>query len=297
MARRLDLRALRCFFAVAEEGSIRKAAERLHMSQPPLSRAIRALEDLFGSRLFERNPGGVVLTPAGQHLARCVPALLAEADALLDEMRSLAADGGRIVRIGVGMGVPVASVRKLTAAWGRALRGTDVEVGSDYSQVLARSVREGRLEFAILALPGDTEGLEIRPLARQPLVAAIPAAHPAARQRRVRLRDLESLKLFWNARLVNPAFHDACAAIFRKAGFRPRYEMVPLGYLLTLDRIAHGEGFTLVNEWRAATRISGLAYRPLDPAERPEITIAAAWRRDDPPATLESLLKVARSLR
>jgi hypothetical protein len=71
---------------------------------------------------------------------------------------------------------------------------------------------------------------------------------------------------------------------------------VPLGYLLTLDRIAHGEGFTLVNEWRAGTRIAGLAYRPLEPAERPAITIAAAWRHGAPPASLDRLLEVARSL-
>ena len=262
------------------------------MSQPPLSRAIRALEDLFGAPLFERSPSGVALTAAGEHLARRAPALLAQSEALMDEMRSHAAQGARVVRIGVGMGVPLPAVRKLTAAWRRSLRGSEVEVRSEYSRMLAEALREGRLDFAVLALPGDTAGLEVQPVAQQPLVAAIPAAHPAARKRRVRLRDLEDLKLFWNDRAANPAFHDACAAIFRKAGFRPRYERVPLGYLLTLDRIAQGEGFTLVNEWRAGTRIAGLAYRPLDPAERPSITIAAAWRHGAPPAALERLLKV-----
>lgn len=280
MGRRLELRALRAFAAVAEEGSIRRAAERLHVSQPPLSRAIRELEELLGGNLFVRSAAGVAPTPLARRLLPRAQRLLHDADGFLEEARRTS---GRSFRVGVSLGLPPAKARRVAAALVKAAGRGPAEVHSDFSPALARSLRAGELDFALLSLPGDTRELEVVPLASQALVVALPARHPAARKRIVSLRHLEGARLFWHARSVNPAFHDACERAFRAAGYRPRYETVPPGYLMTLDRIAQGEGFTLVNEWRARTRVAGLAYRRLAEDAELRIVVAAAWAQRDPP--------------
>ena len=279
MASRIDLRAMRAFAVVAEERSIRRAAARLHTSQPPLSRLLRSLEVELGGDLLVRAADGVSLTELGHTFLRRSRDVIQEADNLVREIRDHVKHATPVaIRVGVSHALPQEPMRRLNRAWGKALRGRTIRVSRDFAPGIAAALRNGELDFALLTVPGDTTGLTTRALYSERLVAALPKAHPAARRKIVALRDLGDTPFFWNPRSFNPQFFDHCAKVFRSAGFDPRYVTVPPAQVLTLERIGHGEGCTLVNESRRGMRVPGLVYRPLVEADQLAVRMLAAWK-------------------
>jgi DNA-binding transcriptional LysR family regulator len=291
-----DLRQLRYFTAVAEEGSFRRAAERLHLSQPPLSRQVKALEDAVGVALLERGAGGVTLTAAGRKLYDRSIALLERAARLAD---GLAEEGRGRVRIGIAPGLPPEWRVRLEKAWRVVLARRHTTVATQPSGDLLAALRSGRLEFAVVAYGADrdVDGLTILPLYVDPLVALLPAGHAAARRKRVSLKDAEDLPFFWMPRSYNPSYHDHCAQVFRAADFRPRMRRVEPGLLSTVQRIALGEGWTITNAPMTSTRVAGVAYRPLVEGPRIAVRVAAAWAGKDDPLAGALAKTAARVLR
>lgn len=290
MPARFDLRQLRYFVAVAEEGSFRRAAERLHLTQPPLSRQIRDLEDAFGVALFVRGRAGVSPTAAGEALLPRAVALLAAADGLVASVTGARPDAP--VRAGVTVAVQPQRLQRLESAWRRHV--PDLVLRSGHSPELVAQVRAGQLAFALVGLPGDVHGLDVQVVDAEALVAAVPRSHPAARRRTVSLLDLPDLPLFWWPRAHNPAYFDHARRVFRGIGYRPRLVTVEPGQFLTLERIGRGEGFTLLNARRERIALAGVAYRPLEESEPLAIRIAAVWTpgvRDD--ARFRTLARVA----
>ena len=273
MPARFDLRQLRYFVAVAEEGSFRRAAERLHLSQPPLSRQIRDLEDAFGVALFVRRPYGVSPTPAGEALLPRASALLADADGLVESVTG--SRRGTVMCIGVTVAVQPQRLARLESAWRRQV--PDLVLRSGHSPELVAQLRAGQIAFALVGLPGDLHGLEVQVVDTEALVAAVPRAHPAARHRAVSLLDLSDLPLFWWPRSHNPAYFDHARRVFQEIGYRPRLVTVEPGQFLTLERIGRGEGFTLVNARRERIALAGVAYRRLKESEPLAIRVASAW--------------------
>jgi DNA-binding transcriptional LysR family regulator len=204
--RRFDLRQLEYFVAVAEEQSFRRAAERLHLTQPPLSRQIRALEDALRATLFDRSKQGVVLTPAGTALLPLAKSVLVQADSRADRIAADAQVSALHVAISVAV-LPEAVVR-LERAW-RNICEIRMTSGCYSSELLDR-VRDGSYEMVVAGLPGETQSLQTIALATEPVVVAIPSSHKAARKRMVSLHDFSDLPLFWWSRHHNPAYYDHC---------------------------------------------------------------------------------------
>lgn len=290
---RLDLQDLRSFVAVADERGIRKAAERLNVSQPPLTRRLRALEQHLGTLLVVRTAAGIRLTPDGEHLLRRARRLLAEFDAVESEMRARVGAHRRELRAGISAGIPMQAAARLAAAWRRALRHRGVDVRTDFTLALLDRLRAGDLAFAIIGLPANLPGLRVREVYSEPMVAALPRGHPAARKKAVALGDLQGIPFFWNRRSFNPAFYDECARIFRAAGFKPRYHHVEPAQVLTLERIAQGEGCTLLNRWRSRTRLAGVVYRPLAEGSRLWMRFACVGPEASPDPDLRRLEEIA----
>ncbi|MGX1479263.1 UNVERIFIED_CONTAM: DNA-binding transcriptional LysR family regulator [Streptomyces canus] len=182
----LDLRKLRYFVAVAEELHFGRAAERLHIAQPVLSRQIRALEEELKAELFRRDRRGTTLTAAGEQLLEDAPPLLAGSEALLRRVRS-ATEASRTFTIGFMPGItftpavvaltarhPGVNVRLLRTSW-----DNQVEV-----------LRDGRADVSIVRLPIDQHGLQVRPLFQEPRVVVLPAGHHLADRQSVTIADL-----------------------------------------------------------------------------------------------------------
>ena len=278
MTDRLDSRSLRQFVAVAETLSFRQAAETLHMSQPPLSRAIRQLESRLGTPLFERNTQSVTLTSAGQRLlplARRILRLMVEAQDAVSAQHVPAR-----LRIGITSAVESQWFQKVAQAMEAA--GVQPGVSSDTSPRLVGLLSRGRLDAAFIALPTHAPGLEVDVLERQPLIAVLPARHRLSRRRMVSLRDLASEALFWFRRARQPAFFDHCRAVFERYGYAPASLEEPEDHHLLLAAIASGRGVALLPASFAAIRRDGVTYKPLREGSELYVGIGLATNSDRP---------------
>lgn len=261
MTDRLDSRSLALFLAVAETLSFRQAAETLHMSQPPLSRAIRNLEDRLGVPLFIRDTHGVSLTDAGRRLlpyARRVAKLLraAEADIVVQDLP-------RTLRLGLTTAVEPAWFDGLVEKVQAGQPGLAVTAIYDTSPRLVRQLRAGKLEAAFVALPTEVRGLRVEHLDRLPMVVAMHDHHRLAECTLVRLEDLASESVFWFARARQPAFYDHCQAIFDRHGFAPDKLMEPNDHHVLLADVARGRGVALLPQSFAAISRKGVIYKRL----------------------------------
>ena len=278
MTDRLDSRALRQFLAVAETLSFRQAAEVLHMSQPPLSRAIRQMEARLGAPLFERNTQRVVLTAAGQRLlpyARRILQLLAQAQDAVAAQQLPAR-----LRIGVTSAVEAQWFQRVAQAM--EAQGVEPVVSSDTSPRLVRLLARGRLDAAFIALPTHAPGLEVDVLERQPLLAVLPTSHRLARRRTVSLDDLAADPLYWFRRARQPAFFDHCRAVFQRHGYAPALLEEPEDHHVLLAAVARGRGVALLPASFAAIRREGVRYKPLREGAELHVGIGLATPRDRP---------------
>jgi DNA-binding transcriptional LysR family regulator len=261
MKPRLDSRALGFFVAVADSLSFRQAAQALHLSQPPLSRAIRELEERLQARLFERDTRSVTLTEAGQRLlprARQILQLLADAEADMTARQDLL-----VLKLGVTNALEPAWLQGLQERLVAARPGLSVQVVSASSPQLVRQSRAQRLHAALIALPTETAGLEVVEIERHPMCAALPSSHRLARRREVALADLAAETLFWFERARQPAFFDHCQQVFARHGFAPPTRREPADQHVLLAEVAAQRGVALLPATFRELRRRGVVYRPL----------------------------------
>lgn len=289
--RALDSHALTLFCAVARCLNFRQAAQQLHMTQPPLSRAIRLLEDRLGTRLFERDTQGVALTPAGRTL---LPQALHILDLLDIAQTSLRQDSAPArLRLGLTSSVEAGLFRPLLAALGKQLDTMRLELTAAPSPRLVAAVRKGQLDAALLALPSATFELAVQPLARQPMMLALPAGHRLAKKRKVSLDDIAAESIYWFERARQPAFFDHCQEIFRRHGFSPAFVREAVDHHVLLSDVAAGKGMALLADSFRALRLAGVAYRQLVEGEELAAGIGLAWRQEHVHAALPLLRQLA----
>lgn len=259
----LDIRLLRYFAVVAEENNMRRAADRLYMSQPPLSRHIRQLEERLGVTLFVRHTKGLTLTADGLRVLEIIRPLLAQQDETYMALSQLAQAEAPSLRIGLTTAFEQGVFASLEAVL--AAQVEVLHVVRHGSPELVRQVRRGKLDAALVALPLETPALSLTRLNRQePLIAALPAQWPEAEQERLTLSALNGRPLFWFKRERNPAFFDSTRDIFRRVGYVPACLEEPLEHDVLLARIARGEGLSLFPASFAAIQRQGVVFRAID---------------------------------
>lgn len=273
--RALDTHALTLFCAVARCLNFRQAAQQLHMTQPPLSRAIRTLEERLGARLFERDTQGVALTDAGRTLLPQALQILALLDAA---EQSLARDAAAPqLRLGLTTSVEAGLFRPSLARLEARLPDTTLRLQAGPSPALIAAVRKGKLDAALVALPVNTFDLQVQVLLRQPMMVALPSHHRLARRRTVRLADLQALPVYWFERSRQPAFFDHCQQVFARLGYAPVFLREPPDHHVLLGEVAAGKGAALLADSFRALRLAGVAYRPLAEGEQLALQIGLAW--------------------
>ncbi|MEU5659029.1 LysR substrate-binding domain-containing protein [Streptomyces sp. NPDC047737] len=198
----MELRTLRYFVTVAEELHFGRAATRLHMSQPPLSRAIKRLEAEVGALLFARSPAGVTLTPVGAVLLDEARALLLHADRVGARVR--AAGGGGIITVGIlGDGTDPGAAR-LAAAYRRGHPGIDIHIRDTDLTDPTCGLRAGRVDVALTRAPFDETALTTRVLRTDPVGVVLRADDPLAGRDRLRLAELSDRPWFRFPRGTDP---------------------------------------------------------------------------------------------
>ena len=277
----VSTRLLRYFAAVAQEGNLTRAAERLFVSQPALTKQIRQLESQIGVRLFTRSRAGMTLTPAGQALAERVPAALAGLDQALREAKAAASRAARVLRVGFLAGAANEATQEIIAAFARRRPGWRVEMRAaswvDPSAGLAR----GDADVALLRLPlpgQDRWRTEV--LFTEPRWVALPAAHPLAGRDRIRFRDLWD-EPFVAAPAETGGWRDWWLAAGEREGHPVRIgEVTDTGQPDDwLTAIANGHGVALAPESAARYYARpGVTYRPVTGVSPSQV--AVAWPPD-----------------
>ena len=262
--RSIDIRQLRYFLAVAEELNFRRAAERLHLTQPPLSRQIAALETALGVALFERSSAGVRLTAAGQRARSEFARTVADFESAVQRVAGPAGSTRRRIRLGLPWWADASGFASFERAQGRRATALQFEPVVGDSLELLQQLRRHELDAAVLALPLDLGGLAHQQIARLPHVALVPASSPLARKRALRLRELEALPAFLRFKKHrNPALWLHYQRLYDAAGFRPAREIDAPGSTATVAQIAAGRGATVMPAPFARQKYPGVVARPL----------------------------------
>ena len=272
----MELRHLRYFRAVAEELHFGRAAERLHIAQPPLSQQIRQLERELGVTLLVRSTRKVELTPAGvAYLQRAVTILDAVEDAGEQAQRIAAGTEGRLA-IGCVGSATYSLLPRLVRALREALPGVDVSVrGEMLAPAQIAALLAGEIDLALLRPPVEQSGVVVETVRRDRFLVALPDGHALATRQQLRIEDLRDQEFVAHAGHGRSVMNSVLTALCADAGFVPRvrHEVEETSTLVTL--VAAGLGVAVVPEPTAALDIAGVRYRPLVP-DRLGVDLVAA---------------------
>jgi DNA-binding transcriptional LysR family regulator len=297
----MELRHLRYFVAVAEEGHVTRAAERLGIQQPPLSQQIRALERELDVQLFRRKPRGVELTDAGRSLLDDARAILTHIDrACATTRRTARGEKGRIC-VGFTSSAPFHPfVPRVIRAFRESFPLVSLTLEESGTTELIEDLRNDRIDAAFIRTPvADPQGLVVHPLLEEVMVVALPTGHPLARQDgQDGGNDALSLKALAGETFVvyrrpnGPGLYDAIIAACHAAGFSPRVGQQAPRIVSTLNLVAAGLGISLVPASLGRMNMDGVTYRRLRGAALAPLNLAS--RRGDASAAVRRFLELVR---
>lgn len=280
----LELRPLRQFVAVAEELHFGRAAQRLHMTQPPVTQAIQGLEATLGVRLFERTRRSVALTPAGEALLLQSRRLLAQAEEIPRLVRSAAEGFSGQLRLAFVSSIAYGPLPQ----WLRSFREAHPEVQLQLReatldvQLEAFDADEVDAGFVLHAPGAAPPGFVAWRALAEPLVAALPEGHPAAAQRTPRLTELLREPLVIFPRAISPSLFDAVLSAYRAHGASPRIAQEAIQMQTIVNLVSVGMGVAWVPLSVTQLQRPGVVYRRV-PAAGLGSETSLLWREPAPP--------------
>ncbi|MFE7311610.1 LysR family transcriptional regulator [Streptomyces sp. NPDC057555] len=284
----VDTRLLRYFVAVAEEGSLTHAAQRLFVSQPALTKQIRQLEAQLGVALFTRSRTGMALTEAGRALAERVPGLLADWDRTLRETKSTASRAQRVLRVGFVASAANEATPRIVAEFARRRPGWRAEMRQAAWSNPAAGLADSEVDVALVRLPfPGQDTLHIAPLFTEPRCVALAAAHPLATREVIAFRELWD-EPFVAAPPETGRWRDYWLATDEREGHPVRIGAVTDQPDDWLSAIANGYGIALAP--RSASRFysrPGVVYRPVTGVSASQLGVAWAPADDTDPVVRE----------
>jgi len=279
-----ELSQLRCFVAVAEELHFGRAALRLNMTQPPLSRQIQILERVLDVVLLERSNRTVKLTPAGQSFLSEARRMLklAESAALLAKRVANGKAGS--INIGFTATSAYSYVPELVAACRRELPDVEIALKEMVSGDQLKRLGSGEIDIGLLRPPIPRTGLSAFRVTSEPLIAAVPAGHALARAEAIAIEDLAAEPFIMYAPYEARYFHDLLVELFSRAGLVPNYVQHLAQIHSILAMVHSGVGVALVPQAATNLHFSGVALRPVDlPRQRPaELFFVSREDNDNP---------------
>ncbi|NML31699.1 LysR family transcriptional regulator [Paraburkholderia antibiotica] len=272
----MDMRHLRSFVAVAEELSFSRAAERLHISQPPLSQHIKALETEMGVQLFARTKRDVRLTDAGVVFLRESRLLLDQLRAAVNAtVRTANSDAGTL-RVGVATAALFSVMPTFLTLMHEAFPHVEISVNDMQSQDQVVAVAQGTLDLGIVHVRPDRMKLNHVPIFSEALVAAVPERHWLASKPDFKLVDIANEAMVGLSREHGPAVFDAIVACCHEAGFSPEFRHTARNPLTIFQMVRLGFGVSLVPRAYAHSAFPGVRFREL-PATAGSVRMESIW--------------------
>lgn len=282
---------MRYFVAVAEELHFSRAAARLHMTQPALSRQIQGLEEELGIELLRRTKRTVELTEAGA-------AFLVEVRKALQQVESAVCVAQRAARGEIGslrIAFTPSAMHTLLPTILKQFRDRHSTVKLEMSEFCTvdqvNMLRAETIDVGLLHPPIDASFLNLHPLQGESLVVALPHTHPLARQEQLLLKSLATEPLILHPRYEGPVLYDQILSLCRTAGFEPHIVHEEAKHQTRVGLVAAGIGITFVPASLQQSGLVNVTYRTLLGAS-PELQLAVAWQKERQSPVLQEFLKV-----
>ena len=291
-----DLNQLRCFVTVAEELHFGRAAARLNMTQPPLSRQIQVLEHIIDAPLLERTSRSVRLTPAGRSFLPEARRILKLAESASQVARRIALGKTGSLKIGFTAAAAYGFLPELVAACRAKLPEVDFSLKEMVSGDQFEALTSGQIDAGLLRPPIARPELTSRRVVAEPLLAAIPKKHPLANAESITIKDFDDQPFVMYSPYESRYFHDLLVALFTRTDVLPRYVQHLSQIHSILAMVCAGLGLAIVPEAATNLNFRGVDLRPLHLAGPPPIETYLVWRRVDENPLLPSLIEIASSL-
>lgn len=285
----MELRHLRYFVAVAEEMHFGRAAQRLHIVQPALSKQISALERELDVQLFTRTKRSVAFTPAGAAFYQDALDVLARVDRATELTKHTAA--GALGTLDIGFASPViwSVLQPILRRQRASFPGVRLHLHELHSSPQMRLLREGKLDAGFLAAAGPDELLEFKPVAHESIVIALPEGHRLATEERIDLTDLADERFILVTRSTAPVFFAHCVELCRRYGFSPSVVEEGNTPAALYGMVAAGLGVSLGPESASIVPWHGVTFKHVTKASSVEFSVA--YRREDTSRALASFLE------
>jgi len=284
-----ELSQLRQFVAVAEELHFGRAAARLNMTQPPLSRQIQLLEHALRVRLLDRTTRSVRLTSAGRAFLPEARRLLQHADGAGIAARRAARGDAGSVAIGFISAATYGFLPRIVSLARAELPDVDLNLKEMQSVEQIEELTSGRIDLGMVRLPPDRRGIEAARVVREPFVLALPRDHKLASRRRLSPRALHGERFIMYAPAEGPGFYELLLGLFRSAAITPDY-VQHIGRTHTiLALVGTGMGLALVPESAQNLHFDGIVFRPMELGSGVAAELYAVWRPDSENAALPAI--------
>lgn len=291
----IELRHLRYFIAVAEELHFGRAAERLHMAQPPLSQQIRQLEEELGFTLFHRTKRMVRLTEAGE-------VFLQECHKLFNQLDFAVQLGRQVSRGEVGqlvIGFVSSAAYNVLPELLRSFRVQVPEVRLELHELTTDQqlqwLREGRMDVGFVRPPIEDDTLELKPIFQEALMVAIPERHRLVDEEAIALESLATEAFILFPRALAPGLYDQIISLCQQGGFSPMVVQEAIQMQTIVSLVAAEIGIAIVPGSLHHLQRTGVVYKPLHEAT-PTATIALLWRKADQSPTLERFIHMVQAI-
>lgn len=280
----MELRHLRYFVAVADERNLTRASEKLFIAQPPLTRAIKQLEEEIGAQLFIRKPRGLDLTQGGQYFLEQVRQILDRVETTVEDTRKIAQHGKTVFAIGfvpsVFYGQLPLMVRRL-----RKNRNLEIVLHELKTREQVEALKGGKIDIGFGRLRIEDPDVEQELLFDEPMVAALPKSHPLTK-RPPTMKELSEVPMIAFPSGPGPNFSDITQGLFHRRGLRVHVVQHVNDLQTALSLVACDMGFTLVPEQVRRLSREGIDYMPLEDDNITTPVIASRRRGENPNAVM-----------
>ena len=287
----IELRLLRYVVAVAEDLHFTRAALRLHIAQPSLSRQIRDLENELGVDLFDRSNRHVHLTHAGRMFVKEAAKALSHSERAAHLAKTSSRSKNETVSIGYSphMNLQLLSIiRSISSSYQPEFR---LELVSSHTQDQVKALMEGTMQAGLVTLPMRNEALVAKSILREPLAVVVPEKHPLAAKHDLSAGELNGFPVISIPRELNPSFYDHLHRLFNKLGYRPNVVQEVTTETEALYMVAEGVGIAIMKLSTVPPERSGIVYRRLRDASLTEET-GIAYRRGNHSPRLQDFVSM-----
>ena len=294
MDREIELRHLRYFIAVAEELHFGRAAQRLHLSQPPLSQQIRQLEAIVGHALFARTSRAVKLTATGEVFLDRARRTLRSVEQDLEEARSVGRGEVGFLKVGFISSSMLTRIPAVLGKYRRAYPKVQLQLHEFYTSGVVQGLREGGLDVGIVRDGGAAEGLKVEVLSSEPFMAVLPRNHPLARRKTISAADLRDEPFVFFPAVAGALAYRKPVSLCEEHGFLPKVVQEAPQWLTLLRLVGAGLGVSIAPACVKKIASTDVVCRGLRGA-RVTSDIELAHRAEDERAVVSAFTAIARS--